>query len=61
MAGAAAKIDAQTGIVTQELQPRHEINMLNAIYGTPTAANGVLYISNKDHLFAIAWEEPPKP
>jgi outer membrane protein assembly factor BamB len=30
------------------------VNMLNAVYSTPIVANGVLYIGNKDHLFAIA-------
>jgi outer membrane protein assembly factor BamB len=31
-----------------------EINMKNSVYSTPIVANGVLYISNKTHLFAIA-------
>jgi outer membrane protein assembly factor BamB len=30
------------------------VNMLNSVYSTPIVANGVLYIGNKDHLFAIA-------
>lgn len=34
-----------------------EINMVNAVYSTPIVANGVLYISNRTHLFAI---EAPK-
>lgn len=29
------------------------VNMLNAVYSSPIMANGVLYIANKDHLFAI--------
>jgi HEAT repeat protein/outer membrane protein assembly factor BamB len=29
-------------------------SMGNAVYGTPVVANNVLYIANKDHLFAIA-------
>jgi outer membrane protein assembly factor BamB len=33
--------------------PIAEINMLNSVYSTPIIANGVLYIANKDHLFAI--------
>ena len=34
--------------------PKHEINVGNSIFGTPTFANGVLYIATKDRLFAIA-------
>jgi hypothetical protein len=30
------------------------VNMGNAVYSTPIVANGVLYISNNDHIFAIA-------
>lgn len=33
--------------------PVAEINMLNSVYSTPIIANGVLYIANKDHVFAI--------
>ncbi len=33
-----------------------EINMGNAVYSTPIIANGVLYIANKSHLFAIVDE-----
>jgi outer membrane protein assembly factor BamB len=29
------------------------VNMNNSVYSTPIMANGVLYIANKDHLFAI--------
>lgn len=38
-------------------EPIAEINMENAVYSTPIVANGVLYISNKSHLFAIETEE----
>ena len=31
-----------------------ETNMSNSIYTTPVAANGVLYITNRRRLFAIA-------
>jgi len=31
-----------------------EINMDNSVYSTPVVANDVLYISNKDTLFAIS-------
>jgi outer membrane protein assembly factor BamB len=37
-------------------KPIPAINMIemgNAVYSTPVVANNVLYISNKDHLFAI--------
>jgi len=30
------------------------VNMGNAVYSTPIVANGVLFISNNDHIFAIA-------
>jgi outer membrane protein assembly factor BamB len=40
-----------------QLEVIAEINMGNAVYSTPVVANGVLYISNKDHLFAIKGEE----
>ena len=33
--------------------PLAEINMLNSVYSTPIIANGVMYIANKDHVFAI--------
>ncbi|QDU25088.1 outer membrane biogenesis protein BamB [Anatilimnocola aggregata] len=33
--------------------PIAEINMLNSVYSTPIIANGVMYIANKDHVFAI--------
>jgi outer membrane protein assembly factor BamB len=34
-------------------QPIAEINMGNSVYSTPVFANGVLYIANKTHVFAI--------
>ncbi|MBJ44969.1 MAG: serine/threonine protein kinase [Planctomycetaceae bacterium] len=34
-------------------EPIAEVNMGNSVYSTPIVANGVLYISNKTHLFAI--------
>ncbi len=43
--------------VTKEAHaPIAEINMLNSVYSTPIIANGVLFIANKDHIFAI--QEP---
>ena len=43
-------------------EPLAEINMGNSVYSTPIVANNVLYIANKDHIFAIAPEgrEAPK-
>ena len=37
----------------EQHDPVLDINMINSIYSTPVVANGVLYIANKDHLFAI--------
>ena len=34
-----------------------EINMDNAVYTTPVAKNGVLYITNRSKLFAVALEK----
>ena len=34
-----------------------EINMGSSVYTTPVVANNVLYIANKDHLFAIEAEK----
>jgi outer membrane protein assembly factor BamB len=34
-------------------EPMHEINMGNSVYTSPIVANGVLYIANRTHLFAI--------
>jgi outer membrane protein assembly factor BamB len=40
-----------------EMKPAFgEINMGNSVYSTPIIANGVLFISNKTHLFAIEAE-----
>ncbi|MBX3411753.1 MAG: PQQ-binding-like beta-propeller repeat protein [Pirellulales bacterium] len=41
----------------KELEIISEINMGNSVYSTPVIANGVLYIANKSHLFAIVPEE----
>ncbi len=37
------------------------VNMLSSVYSTPIVANGVLYIGNKDHIFAIAAGKDEKP
>lgn len=39
--------------LSKELNIISEINMINAIYSTPVAANDTLFISNKSTLFAI--------
>ena len=37
-------------------EPAEEVNMGSSVYSTPVAANGTIYISTKDKLFAIAKE-----
>jgi outer membrane protein assembly factor BamB len=56
-AGMAAKPDQNGKINPLEFQPVIEINMGSSVYCTPIAANGVLYIANKHHLFAIQGAE----
>ena len=41
-------------------EPMEEINMGTSIYSTPVAANGTIYISTKDKLFAIADLDAPE-
>jgi outer membrane protein assembly factor BamB len=53
VAGSIAKVEPTSGNLVTELSPRQEINMTNSIYSNPVAANGVLYITTKDRLFAI--------
>ena len=38
-----------------------EINMGSSVYSTPVPANGVLYISNRNQLYALAEPAAPKP
>ncbi len=49
--------DEDGDICVFELSPTlnliSEVNMGSSVYTTPIVANGVLYIANKDHLFAI--------
>jgi outer membrane protein assembly factor BamB len=40
-------------VSSEKHDPIFEVNMLSSVYTTPVVANGVLYIANKDHLFAI--------
>jgi outer membrane protein assembly factor BamB len=40
----------------RELKVINTINMGESVYTTPTAANGVLYITTKSHLYAIVSE-----
>jgi outer membrane protein assembly factor BamB len=41
-------------LTKEKHEPISEINMGNSVYSTPIVANNVLYIANKDHIFAIA-------
>ena len=43
-------------VSSEKQEPLFEVNMLSSVYSTPVVANGVLYIANKDHLFAIQAE-----
>jgi outer membrane protein assembly factor BamB len=43
-------------LTPEKHEPVAEINMANSIYSTPVMANGVLYIANRTHVFAIAEE-----
>ena len=38
-------------------EPIAELDMLNSVYSTPIVANGVMYIANKTHVFAIETSE----
>ena len=40
-------------LTKEQHDPIAEINMANSVYSTPIVANGVLYIANRTHLFAI--------
>jgi outer membrane protein assembly factor BamB len=42
---------------SKELKKISEINVNGAVYGTPVAANGVLYIMNRTNLYAIGNEK----
>lgn len=44
-------------LTSEKHDPVFEVNMLSSVYTSPVVANGVLYIANKDHLFAIASED----
>jgi outer membrane protein assembly factor BamB len=37
----------------REMEELAEMNLRNAIYGAPVAANGVLYINTRNQLFAL--------
>ena len=41
----------------ENAEPIEEVNMSSSVYSTPVAANGTIFISTKDKLFAIAKEE----
>ncbi len=38
-----------------------EINMGSSVYSTPVPANGVMYISNRNQLYALAETPAAKP
>ncbi|MFO0901748.1 MAG: PQQ-binding-like beta-propeller repeat protein [Pirellulales bacterium] len=44
-------------LTAEKHDPIFEVNMLSSVYTSPVVANGVLYIANKDHLFAIQAED----
>jgi outer membrane protein assembly factor BamB len=41
---------------TEPHEPISELNMGNSVYSTPVVANGVLFMANRTHVFAIATE-----
>jgi outer membrane protein assembly factor BamB len=43
-------------LTAEKHDPLEEINMGNSVYSTPVVANGVLFIANRTHVFAIASE-----
>jgi len=43
----------------KKLEVVSELNMDNSVYSTPVASDGVLYIANRTHLFAIAEQREP--
>jgi outer membrane protein assembly factor BamB len=57
-AGILAKRDPMEKDFYQTVNPLLEINMGSSIYCNPVAANGVLYITTKGHLFAIETKKP---
>jgi hypothetical protein len=38
-----------------------EINMGSSVYSTPVPANGVLFVTNRNQLFALAANATPTP
>lgn len=47
------KHSADPKVAMDDEEPINEVYMENSVYSTPIVANGVLYIANKSHLFAI--------
>jgi outer membrane protein assembly factor BamB len=43
-------------LTSEPQEPITELNMGNSVYSTPVVANGVLYMANRTHVFAIAAE-----
>jgi outer membrane protein assembly factor BamB len=48
-------------LTKEKHDPIAEINMGNAVYSTPIVAHNVLYIANKDYIFAIAPPDKESP
>lgn len=46
-------VKAAEGVSGAVHEPLHELNMVNSIYTMPVVANNVVFIANKDELFAI--------
>jgi outer membrane protein assembly factor BamB len=51
---AMKEVDGKLVPLNADVESGDVVNMLNSVYSTPIVANGVLFIGNKDHIFAIA-------
>lgn len=49
----------RNGRMSSRLEPLHEILMNHSVYTTPIVANGVLYIADRSHLYAIQADSAP--
>jgi hypothetical protein len=54
------RLSADPTVAMKLGQPISTQNMFNSIYSTPTAADNVLYVMNRTHLFAIERSAPAK-
>jgi outer membrane protein assembly factor BamB len=48
------------GVSKEKHDPLAEVSMNNSVYSTPIVANGILFIANKDYVFAIAEKNAEK-